>query len=78
MRKKKTFTFRISPAESTVLEMLAYKLRRSQSDTVRWLITEAASGYRIDLSEIEKESNENHRILKIPKSPSNHSDIHDV
>jgi uncharacterized protein YcaQ len=42
MRRKDTFTFRVNETERQVIEQIADKLERSQSDAVRWLIRESA------------------------------------
>ncbi len=41
MARPDTFTFRINQAERGLLERLAQRLQRSQSDALRWLIREA-------------------------------------
>lgn len=44
MTRPDTFTFRINQAERGLLERLAQRLQRSQSDALRWLIREAVRG----------------------------------
>lgn len=42
MRRADTFAFRLDPEDRRLLEQIARRLERSQGDTLRWLIRQAA------------------------------------
>lgn len=48
MTRKEYFTFRIHEDERRILELLAKRLQRTQSDVIRLLIREAAAGLGIE------------------------------
>jgi hypothetical protein len=44
MHKTERFTFKLDGEERRLLEWLARRLQRTQSDALRWLIRRAAAG----------------------------------
>ena len=43
MKRESVFTFRVNSNERALLRQLANQLQRTRSDTIRWLVREAAS-----------------------------------
>ena len=56
MARFDTFTFRVSQDERRLIHSLALSLQRSQSDTIRLVIREAAQGLGVRIQEDKETS----------------------
>lgn len=63
MVRNDRFTFKIDAEERRLLELLAHRLQRTQSDTMRWLLRQAAGRLEIGRLEIERFAQSPNRLI---------------
>ena len=71
MARLRRFTFICDSDERRVLALLAYRLQRSQSDSVRWLISEEAR--KLGVTDVQTQHTPNQLPIHAESGEANHA-----